>query len=139
MAATIQLPSNANVIVPASRTAIITFTGGGITKTITVTQEALQPVLPAAPQNLVATAAHQQSLTVQWQPVSGASAYDIQYATNMNFTENIGSVFANNPTVLASANPTWSLPAKPGTFALRIYDDSVARDHVAVDRGHQPR
>ncbi|MBX7103226.1 MAG: hypothetical protein K1X57_04050 [Gemmataceae bacterium] len=24
------------------------------------------------------------------------------------------------------------LPAKPGTFALRIYDDSVARDHVAV-------
>lgn len=115
MAATIQLPSNANVIVPASRTAIITFTGGGITKTITVTQEALQPVLPAAPQNLVATAAHQQSLTVQWQPVSGASAYDIQYATNMNFTENIGSVFANTPTVLTSANPTWSLSAKPGT------------------------
>jgi hypothetical protein len=102
------------------RTGIITVSGGGLVRILTVVQNAAMANL-AAPQNVVATATMQQNFTVQWQPVQGASNYEIQYSTDMNFADNLLTILTSNPSVLASATPQWSISAKPGiTYFVRM-------------------
>jgi hypothetical protein len=100
---------------PIQRFGTITVSGGGLQRTLTVYQNAAMADTLPAPQNVVATATMQQNFTVQWQPVAGASNYEIQHATDVNFTDNFFSFLTSNPSVLASASPQWSVSAKPGT------------------------
>lgn len=58
---------------------------------------------PAEPQNLVQTAATNNTITMQWSPVAGATGYDVYAYINSNWTK-VGSSNTTSATVNAIGN-----------------------------------
>jgi hypothetical protein len=86
---------DANVIIQVQtntttqqRTAIVTFVGGGITKTVTVIQAGASSTL-AAPTITFITVLGTTSFQINWQALSGAASYQTTLALDNSFTQGV--------------------------------------------------
>jgi hypothetical protein len=82
---TIQVQTNTTT---QQRTAVVTFVGGGITKTVTVIQAGASSSL-AAPTITFITVLGSTSFQINWQALSGAASYQTTLALDNAFTQGV--------------------------------------------------
>lgn len=84
---TIQVQTNPTT---QQRTAVVTFVGGGITKTVTVIQAGATSAL-AAPTITFITVLGTTSFSINWQAVAGAVSYQSTIALDAQFTQGVSN------------------------------------------------
>lgn len=108
---TIQVQTN---MTTQQRTAVVTFVGGGITKTVTVIQAGATSAL-AAPTITFITVLGTTSFRINWQAVAGAVSYQSTVALDSQFTQGV----SNGNTTTTSFTATGLTSNTPYYYRVR--------------------